>query len=365
MEIVDSKYFDEIVSLLADMVRIPSFSREEGPVADLVERWLSEHGLAPHRVGNNVWLDSDDSAASHDVYVTGEGGRRTILLNAHIDTVRPAGGYTRDPFTPVIDDGKMYGLATNDDGASFAATLAAYLILVSKPQEYRLIWSATAEEEVCGKGGIEAAFPFWGDIDLGIIGEPTGMAMAVAEKGLMVLDCIAEGKSGHAAREEGINAIYKAIPDIEWFMTYRFPKLSPYLGEVKMSVTQINAGTQHNIVPDLCSFVVDVRSNGMYSNPELLALIKSSVSCTVRERSTRLGSSHIDPGHPIVRRAESMGIPLFGSSTTSNQTLSHFPTVKMGPGDSARSHTADEYIYIEEIRQGIMGYVALLDGFEF
>lgn len=384
--------FNKMVEILRGMVRIPSFSREEGNVADFLESQLVEMGFKPHRLGNNLWLDSaepggylggesldlkcsgaancENAASVQAACPSGFGqpfenavGKPVILLNAHIDTVHPAASYTRDPFSPDIENGIMYGLGTNDDGASVVALLAAYIDLISRPQQYRLIWSATAEEEVCGKGGIEAIFPEIGDIALGIMGEPTKMEMAIAERGLMVLDCTATGKSGHAAREEGINAIYRALPDIEWFRTYRFPKVSPYLGPVKMSVTQINAGVQHNIVPDKCSFVVDVRSNGMYSNPELLALIKSSVSCEVKERSTRLGSSHIRETHPIVLRAKLMGIPLFGSATTSNQTLSPFTTVKIGPGDSARSHTADEYILLDEIRRGIDTYIRLLDGF--
>ncbi len=354
---------DELTGLLKSMVRIPSFSRQEASVADMMESWLLEHGLPVHRKGNNLWLNSEDMQGSSkgDAIVD---GKPTILLNAHIDTVKPSGSYTRDPFAPEIADGKLYGLGTNDDGASVVALLAAYLKLTSMPQSYRLIWSATAEEEVCGKNGIELIFPEIGNIDLGIMGEPTRMEMAVAEKGLMVLDCTAYGKSGHAARNEGINAIYKALADIDWFRMYEFPKVSPYLGSVKMTVTQIQAGTQHNVIPDKCSFVVDVRSNGMYSNSELLALIKNSVSCEVKERSTRLGSSHISETHPIVERAKALGIARFGSSTASNQTLSPFPTVKIGPGDSARSHTADEYILIEEIREGIDIYVKLLDGFQ-
>lgn len=344
---------DSLLKLLEEMVRIPSFSRQENEVADMLEAWLIRNGLPPHRIGNNLWLESGECSGDLPV----------ILLNAHIDTVRPAPSYTRDPFVPVNENGRLYGLGTNDDGASVVALLAAYIELTSRPQPYRLIWSATAEEEVCGKGGIEMIFPEIGNIDLGIVGEPTKMEMAVAEKGLMVLDCTAVGKSGHAAREEGVNAIYKAIEDIEWFRTCRFPEVSPYLGAVKMTVTQINAGTQHNIVPDRCTFVVDVRSNGMYTNRELLSFIKSSVNCDVKERSTRLGSSHIEEGHPIVMRAKELGINTFGSCTTSNQTLSPFPTVKIGPGDSARSHTADEYIEIEEIRKGMDLYVKLLDGF--
>ena len=343
---------ESLLGLLEEMVKIPSFSREESSVADLLETWLSDHGLPPHRKGNNLWLSSEE-----------ESEKPVILMNAHIDTVRPSAGYTRDPFVPMVENGRLYGLGTNDDGASVIALLRAYIDLTSRPQPYRLIWSATAEEEVCGKGGIELIFPELGRIDLGIMGEPTKMQMAVAEKGLMVLDCTAEGKSGHAAREEGVNAIYAALPDIEWFRTYRFPKISPYLGPVKMSVTQVNAGVQHNIVPDVCTFVVDVRPNGMYTNLEVLDIIKSSVKCKVKERSTRLGSSHIAEDHPIVLRAKDLGISTFGSMTTSNQTLSPFPTVKIGPGDSARSHTADEYIETSEIFSGADMYVRLLDGY--
>lgn len=351
--------FEDLMSLLMDMVRIPSFSREESKVADFLESWLKERSLPVKRTGNNLWLDSADV---DDDSVHAE-GLPVILLNAHIDTVRPVKGYTRNPFVPETEGDRIYGLGTNDDGASVVALLASYLYLISKRQSYRLIWSATSEEEISGKGGIEALFPVLGKIDMGIIGEPTCMEMAVAEKGLMVLDCESYGRSGHAAREEGVNAIYKALPDILWFRNYRFPEVSPFLGEVKMTVTQIEAGTQHNIVPDRCRFVVDIRSNGMYTNVELLENIRKCVDCEVKERSTRLESSHIKDNHSIVRRARQLGIRLFGSSTTSNQSVSYFPTVKIGPGDSARSHTADEYIVREEIRKGIDIYISLLDGF--
>ena len=213
-----------------------------------------------------------------------------------------------------------------------------------------------------GKGGLDLILPELGRIDFGVMGEPTGMRMAVAERGLMVLDCTAYGKSGHAARNEGVNAIYKAIEDIQWFKSHSFDRVSDFLGAVKMSVTQINAGTQHNVVPDRCTFVVDVRPNGMYTNPELLEMIKSSVSCEVKERSTRIGSSHLPMDHPAVVRGLSLGLEPFGSPTTSNQALCHFPTLKIGPGDSARSHSADEYIRLDEIADGIETYVALLDG---
>lgn len=341
----------DTIDLLKNMIRIPSFSRDEGTVADFLERWMLTEGFAVRRLGNNLWIESGPAD-----------GRPTILLNAHIDTVKPASGYTRDPFTPEIEDGCLYGLGSNDDGGSLVALLETYSRLIQKEQPYRLIFSATAEEEVSGKGGLDLILPELGRIDFGVMGEPTGMRMAVAERGLMVLDCTAYGKSGHAARNEGVNAIYKAIEDIQWFKSHSFDRVSDFLGAVKMSVTQINAGTQHNVVPDRCTFVVDVRPNGMYTNPELLELIKSSVSCEVKERSTRIGSSHLPMDHPAVVRGLSLGLEPFGSPTTSNQALCHFPTLKIGPGDSARSHSADEYIRFDEIGDGIETYVALLDG---
>ena len=341
----------ELIDLLKGMVSIPSFSREEGPVADFMEVWLRAHGLVPRRIGDNLWLDSDPGS-----------DKPVLLLNGHIDTVKPAASYTRDPFTPSEEGGRIWGLGTNDDGASVVALLGAYIELCGKPQPYRLVWSATSEEEVCGRNGIVLILPELGSVALGIIGEPTGMQMAVAERGLMVLDCTARGRSGHAAREEGVNAIYEALKDIEWFRNHRFPKVSPYLGPVKMSVTMIQAGTQHNVVPDTCSFVVDVRPNGMYTNTGLLSLIKESVSCEVRERSTRLGSSHIDMSHPVVQRGFALGLEAFGSPTTSNQAVVDFTTLKIGPGQSSRSHAADEYIEIQEITSAVETYVRLLDG---
>ena len=341
----------DTIELLMNMIRISSVSREEKDAADYLERWMKGNGFEARRLGNNLWMESGPAD-----------GRPAILLNAHIDTVKPASGYTRDPFTPEIEDGCLYGLGSNDDGGSLIALLETYSRLIQKEQPYRLIFSATAEEEVSGKGGLDLILPELGRIDFGVMGEPTGMRMAVAERGLMVLDCTAYGKSGHAARNEGVNAIYKAIEDIQWFKSHSFDRVSDFLGAVKMSVTQISAGTQHNVVPDKCTFVVDVRPNGMYTNPELLELIKSSVSCEVKERSTRIGSSHLPMDHPAVVRGLSLGLEPFGSPTTSNQTLCHFPTLKIGPGDSARSHSADEYIRLDEIANGIETYVALLDG---
>ena len=342
----------DTLGLLTGLIRIPSFSREEAEACDYLENWLKDNGFSDiHRVGNNLWMESEAPSV-----------KPTVLLNAHIDTVRPSGGYTRDPFSPDLEDGKLYGLGSNDDGGSLVALLEAYSVLSSKTQPYRLVFSATAEEEVCGKGGFDLLLTQIGKIDFGVIGEPTGMDMAVAEKGLLVLDCTARGKSGHAARNEGVNAIYEAIKDIDWFRSYQFPKVSEYLGPVKMSVTMVAAGSQHNVVPDECRFVVDVRPNGMYSNIELLGLIKDSVGCEVKERSTRIGSSHLPEDHPVVKRGLSLGLQPFGSPTTSNQALCPFPTLKIGPGDSSRSHGPDEFIMLDEISRGVAIYVELLDG---
>lgn len=340
------------------MIAIPSFSREETAVCDFMEEWMRSRSLDSigeqypiRRIGNNLILEQK-----------GRGdGRPVLLLNGHIDTVKPAASYTRDPFEATVEDDVLWGLGSNDDGGSVVSLLAAYIRLVETKQPYRLVYAATAEEEVCGTGGIEKIFPEVGEIALGVVGEPTKMQMAIAERGLMVLDCTAVGKSGHAARNEGVNAIYEALTSIEWFRTWQFPRVSDYLGPVKTTVTMVNAGTQHNVVPDKCTFVVDVRPNGMYSNIELLNLIKEAVPCEVKERSTRLNSSHIDPDHPVVKRGLDLGLTAFGSPTCSNQTLCPFTTIKIGPGDSARSHTADEYIRISEIREGIDIYIKLLD----
>lgn len=348
------QYIRESVELLKRMVAISSISRNEGEVADMIQDTLSRMGLKYNREGNNLWVRQDEWMC----------GKPTVLLNAHIDTVKPASGYTRDPFTPTLEGDTLWGLGTNDDGASVVSLLAAFRYLSTKSDlPYNLIWSATAEEEVSGKNGVESILSKLGQIDFGLVGEPTGMQMAVAEKGLMVLDCTTEGVSGHAARNEGVNAIYKALPVVEWFRTKQWDRVSPFLGPVKMSVTQIDAGTQHNVVPDKCYFVVDVRVNDLYRNQELLDLIKTdehTKGCVIQERSTRLNSSHIEVDHPIVQKALGMDIKLFGSPTLSDQALMPFPTVKIGPGDSARSHTADEYIKISEIENAVATYIKLL-----
>lgn len=340
-----------MIELLKKLIAIPSLSREEKEAADFLEGYLRDAGYAPQRIQNNIWIESE-----------AESDKPTILLNAHIDTVKPSSGYTRDPFKAEQEGDTIYGLGSNDDGGSVVAMLDAFKRLSAKTQPYRLIYSLAAQEEVGGTEGIEAMIPLFGHVDLGIIGEPTGMNMSVAEKGLMVLDCCARGKSGHAARNEGINAIYKAFEDIEWFRNYRFEKISEYCGEVRMSVTQINAGSQHNVVPDRCDFVVDIRGNGIYNNLDILEEIGKHVSCEFKPRSTRHNGASIDINHPIVRNGLSLGLGTFGSPTTSNQSVCPFTTVKIGPGESSRSHTADEFIKVSEIEQGADLYFRLLDG---
>ncbi|MCD8178438.1 MAG: M20 family metallo-hydrolase [Tannerellaceae bacterium] len=345
--------FYEAIDLLKGMVAIPSYSREENQVADFLEKNFRLLGYNPQREGNNVWIQ----AAGYDAL------KPTILLNSHIDTVKPVSGWTVNPFLPEEDDnGKITGLGSNDAGASVVSLFTAFRLLIEKQQPYNLIFLASCEEEVSGREGIEKALTKLPPVDFAVVGEPTGMQPAVAEKGLMVLDCTVRGKSGHAARNEGENAILKAIPVIEWFSTYRFPKQSEFLGAVKMSVTIIQSGTQHNVVPDACVFTVDVRTNECYSNEQLFELIKEHVSCEVEARSFRLNSSHTPAGHPFLKRAGLLERIPFGSPTLSDQALMNFPSVKIGPGDSARSHSADEYIYVHEIREAIDLYVRLLDG---
>ncbi|MBQ0081588.1 MAG: M20/M25/M40 family metallo-hydrolase [Alistipes sp.] len=341
----------EYIELLCDIVRTPSISGCEMDVANLLQKWMEKRGIKTRRIKNNLWTYSQAETSSP-----------LILLNAHLDTVEPSKGYLKDPFFPFIEEDCIFGLGSNDCAGALVALLATFRELSSRKEPYNLIFSATAGEENCASDGIDMFLPEISVPTLGIIGEPTSMQMAVAEKGLLVLDCTSKGISGHAARDEGVNALYKALDDIDWFRTYEFPKVSPFLGKVKMSVTQIQCGTQHNVIPDECHFVVDVRSNGEYRNEELLSIIRSNVLCDVKARSFKHQCSSISLNHPIVERGKRLGIQLFGSPTTSNQTRCEFPTVKIGPGDSSRSHTADEYIRISEITEAINTYIKLLDG---
>ncbi len=341
----------QAIDLLQRLIATPSPSRDEGAVADIMEAEFARWGFTPRRKGNNAWAE----AWAYDQK------KPTILLDAHLDTVKPSSVWTRDAFSPTIEGERLYGLGSNDTGASLVAMLCAFVRLAKTEQPYNLIMLASAEEEVTGAGGVRAVLGELPRIDLGIVGEPTSLEIGVAEKGLMVLDCVAHGVAGHAAREEGVNAIYKALSDIEWFRTHRFERVSPLLGAVKMTVTGIEAGTQHNVVPAECRFMVDVRVNECYSNEELLALICEAVECDVKPRSTHLNSSAISQEHPAVQRLLQMGRKAFGSPTMSNQAVMPFTTLKIGPGDSARSHTADEYILLSEITEAVEVYYALLD----
>ncbi|HJC94982.1 MAG TPA: M20 family metallo-hydrolase [Candidatus Phocaeicola gallinarum] len=347
-----SIYTSEAITLLQALIGIPSLSREEDTAADFLQNYIEESGIMTGRSGNNIWCISP----MFDV------NKPTILLNSHIDTVKPVTGWRRQPFTPKIENGKLYGLGSNDAGASLVSLFQVYRHLSATQQSYNLIYLASCEEEVSGKNGIESVLPKLPPITLGIVGEPTEMNPAIAEKGLMVLDLTARGKAGHAARDDGENAIYKLMPDIEWFRSFRFSKESPLLGTVKMSVTQINAGTQHNVIPDICTAVVDIRSNECYSNEELFEEITKHISCEAKARSFRLNSSSIPADHPFVKRAVELGKVPFGSPTLSDQALMKFPSVKIGPGKSSRSHTADEYILLNEIEEAIGLYIRLLDG---
>ena len=354
--VIDEIFYDA-TSLLKEMISTPSHSREEETVADIVFNFIKNKIISCNinRINNNIWVVNKNFDSS----------RPTILLNSHIDTVKPVEGWQRNPYSPEEEDDTIYGLGSNDAGASVVALLAAFRILNEKEEKYNLIYSVSAEEEVSGKNGMESLIKELPKIDFAIVGEPTNMQPAAAEKGLMVLDCTVKGVSGHAARNEGVNAIYKAIKIVDAIKEFSFEKSSPLLGEVKMTVTGINAGTQHNVIPDRCSFMVDVRPNGMYSNIEILEILKTEFpDCEIIPRSTRLNSSSIDTSHPFIRRCEMLGKKPFGSPTLSDQALIPYPSVKIGPGDSARSHTADEYIRCYEIREAIELYIKLLDGLQ-
>jgi acetylornithine deacetylase len=348
-----SKLYADAVELLQQLISVPSFSKEEHATAETINTFLQERGVETHRKGNNVW-------AFNKFY---SGDKPTILLNSHHDTVKPNAGWTKDPFTPVIENGKLFGLGSNDAGGCLVSLIATFLYFYQQDNlPYNIVIAATAEEEISGKAGIESILDKLDDIDFAIVGEPTEMHMAIAEKGLMVLDCAAHGKAGHAARDEGENAIYKALKDIEWFRTYKFDKESAYLGPVKMSVTVIQAGSQHNVIPDRCTFTVDVRMTDAYTHEEVLNVIRQHVKSEVTPRSTRLKPSSIAEDHSFVQQGLKLGRKTFGSATTSDQALLSAPSLKMGPGDSLRSHTTDEYIYLSELEKGIRIYIDMLEG---
>ncbi len=346
------QYVSDAVQLLKKLIATPSVSRNEKDAADIMEQTIRSYGFEPQREANNLWIIDPHYDES----------RPTLLLNAHIDTVKPVASWSRDPFSPDVEDGVLYGLGSNDCGGGLCSLLQIFRMLTEKPQSYNLIYLASAEEEVSGKDGITRALPLLPHIDLAIVGEPTGMNPAVAEKGLMVLDVIAHGKSGHAARNEGVNAIYEALDDMRWIRDYKFEKVSEFLGPTKMTLTVVNAGTQHNVIPDKCTMLVDIRTNEFYDNEEVYEFIRQHLKSEVKAHSFRLKSSRIDPEHPLIRKCVAMGMKPFGSPTLSDQALMHLPSFKLGPGESSRSHSANEFIRISEIRDAIAKYETLLDG---
>jgi acetylornithine deacetylase len=350
MQTIDELY-SEALQLLKQLIATPSYSKEEQGTAMLLQKFFQAKGIVAHRLMNNLWATN--------LHFDKE--KPTIVLNSHHDTVKPNAAYTLDPFCPIEKEGRLYGLGSNDAGGCLVSLIATFLYFCSQTDlRYNIVIAATAEEEISGANGIAALLPQLGEIAFGIVGEPTEMHMAIAEKGLVVLDCEVKGAPGHAARAEGDNAIYKALQDIEWFKEYQFEKVSEMLGAVKMSVTMLQAGTQHNVVPASCKFTVDVRVNDCYTNEDVVAIVQQHVQCETVPRSLRLRPTAIDIKHPIVQAGIALGRNYFGSATLSDKVFMHFPTVKMGPGDSARSHTADEYIHLQEIRKGIELYIDLL-----
>lgn len=348
------QYVNNAVELLRRLIATPSVSRDEGAAADIMAEHLRLWNLPFGREGNNLWVGCPD----WDV------NRPTVMLNAHIDTVKPVATWTRDPFEPTLEGDTLYGLGANDCGGGLVATLQAYRIMVNQRRRYNLLWVCSAEEEVSGANGFSRVLPLLPSVDVAIVGEPTGMQPATAEKGLMVVDGYAHGVSGHAARNEGVNAIYEALDDLVWLRDYKFRKVSPLLGPTKMTVTVVESGTQHNVVPDSLHFVLDVRTNEYYQNEYLFEFLRKHMrKCELKPRSFRLHSSSISHDHPLVKRCIDMGMTPFGSPTLSDQALMPFPSLKLGPGESSRSHSADEFIRISEIRAAIETYIALLNNF--
>jgi acetylornithine deacetylase len=337
--------------LLKKLISIQSFSKEEDKTAEAIEQFLQERDIKTHRKLNNIWAYNKHFDAA----------KPTLLLNSHHDTVKPNSGYTRDPYDAAVEDDKLFGLGSNDAGGCLVSLIGTFLYFYDQEElSYNICLAATAEEEISGNDGLECVLPDLGELEFAIVGEPTQMNLAIAERGLLVLDCTSIGKAGHAAREEGDNAIYKALSDIEWFRNYRFSKVSEVFGPLKMTVTIINAGSQHNVVPATCTFTVDVRVTDSYTNEEVLKIIRTNVACDVKPRSIRLKPSSIDKGHPLVQSGIALGRTTYGSPTTSDQALLSIPSVKVGPGDSGRSHMADEFIFVKEIAEGIELYVAML-----
>lgn len=350
MEVL-KRLFDDAVELLEKLISTPSFSKEEKETGDLIEQFLKKKGVETHRSGNNIWA----FASEYNPVLP------TIWLNSHHDTVKPNSGYTKDPFSPIVEDGKLFGLGSNDAGGPLVSLLATFCYFIGKDLPFNLLMIASAEEEISGQNGIASLLSLLPEAELAIVGEPTQMRLAVAEKGLLVIDAKIHGKAGHAAREEGINAIYLALEDLEEIRNFQFTKTSPFLGRTKVTCTVIKAGQQHNVVPDLCEYVLDVRVTDAYKLEEALEELREILKADLTPRSLRLQSSHLPNDHLMYRVAEALDLETFGSPTLSDQALIPYPSVKIGPGDSARSHTADEYIYLEEIKAGIQGYISIIN----
>ena len=344
--------FTASVELLKQLISTPSFSKEENDTAEIICAFFDRHQIPHARVGNNIYAKNKH----YDMT------KKSILLNSHHDTVKPNKGYTLDPFTPIEKEGKLFGLGSNDAGGCLVSLIATFLYYYDRNDTaYNVVFAASAEEEISGVNGIELVLPYLGAIDCGIVGEPTKLEMAVAERGLMVIDCVAEGRAGHSARKEGESALYKAVDDINWIRNYQFEKVSNLLGESMLTVTVIETeNKQHNVVPSQCKFVIDVRVNELYTFDEILDELKNNLKSKFKPRTTRMKSTSIDLKHPLVKAGIALGKGYYGSPTTSDKALMPFPTLKMGPGDSARSHTADEYIYLDEIKNGIETYIELL-----
>ena len=344
-------YMNDAVELLKELIATPRVSRSENAATNLMEARMTQWGLNPKREANNLWAMSDHFDET----------KQTILLNAHIDTVKPVATWTKNPHEPVIEGDRLYGLGSNDCGGGLVTLLQVFRILKERELPFNLIYLASAEEEVSGKNGIEHVLPLLPKIDVAIVGEPTGMQPAIAEKGLMVIDGYAKGVSGHAARNEGVNAIYEALDDLVWLRDYKFTKESPLLGATKMTVTQVESGTQHNVIPDSLHFVIDVRTNEFYQNEFVFAFLQKHMKrCMLEARSFRLHSSSIPVEHPLVKRCLELGLKPFGSPTLSDQALMSFPSFKLGPGESSRSHSADEFICISEMEHALETYLKII-----
>lgn len=350
---MSQQLYDDAVNLLKQLIATPSFSKEENDTAEIIINFFETHGIPCQRVGNNIYAKNKH----YDV------NKPSVLLNSHHDTVKPNKGYTLDPFSPIEKDGKLFGLGSNDAGGCLVSLIATFLHFYDRNDiSHNVVFAASAEEEISGVNGIELVLPFLGNIDFGIVGEPTKLEMAVAERGLMVIDCTAPGRAGHAARKEGENALYNALDDINWIRNYQFPKVSELLGESRLTVTVIETeNKQHNVVPSACKFVIDVRVNELYSFEEILEALKANLKSTFKPRTTRMKSTSIALDHPLVKAGIALGKGYYGSPTTSDKALMPFSTLKMGPGDSARSHTADEFIYLDEIKDGIATYIKMVE----